>query len=370
MPPPHAQLRPPLPDSRLAYALCQASGWGAFTVLRIWTALAGTSLPAARVALSILLLNGGALALTETLHRYVRRHHWQALRPGPLVVRILAASCVLAVPLTLASVLTPVFTLQLPDDWVQGARASGHGRLLLLGLLVNGCNWALLFALWLAMYFTLIAIREHRGAALRQSELSRALQLAELKLLKSQLNPHFLFNALNTVRSLITEDAAKAQLAVTRLASTLRYTLRANHQELAPLAHELEIVLDYLELEKLRFEERLAVRIEVTREAARALIPVMLLQTVVENAVKHGIAELPAGGELCVSALLERDVVLLEVRNPRSPASAQPDGASGGTGLRNSQERLRLMFGSDAGLELDLSIAEVAVTRIRIPQRS
>jgi hypothetical protein len=367
MPPPHA---PQPPDTRLAYGLCQASGWGAYTLLRIWTALTGTAAPKAPIALSILLLNGVALALTEMLHRYVRRHHWQALRPGPLILRILTASCILAAPLTLASVFTPVFTLQLPDDWVQEALASGHGRLLLLGLLVNGCNWALLFALWLAMYFTLIAIREHRSAALRQSELSRALQLAELKLLKSQLNPHFLFNALNTVRALIVEDAGKAQLAVTRLASTLRYTLRANHQELVPLAHELEIVLDYLELEKLRFEERLAVRIEVTREAARARIPVMLLQTVVENAIKHGIAELPAGGELCVSAVLEPDVVRLEVRNPRAPESAPSGGASEGTGLRNSQERLRLMFGSDAGLELDLSIAGLAVTRIRIPQRS
>jgi two-component system sensor histidine kinase AlgZ len=204
------------------------------------------------------------------------------------------------------------------------------------------------------------------GAALRQSELARALQQAELRLLKSQLNPHFLFNALNTVRSLIADDPSRAQHAVTHLANTLRYTLGAGQNELVALARELEIVADFLELEKMRFEERLTIEREVAADAGGAQIPVMLLQTVVENAIKHGIAELPAGGVLRIFAALQDGVLVLNVENPRPPASARP--VREGTGLRNAEERLRLLFDSSATLELDLSQPTLATTRIRIRQ--
>ena len=103
-------------------------------------------------------------------------------------------------------------------------------------------NWAFVFMIWLALYFGALALRQYRSAELRQSELARALQLAELRLLKSQLNPHFLFNALNTVRSLIADDPPRAQDAVTRLANTLRYTLTSAQDELVTLEQELEIV--------------------------------------------------------------------------------------------------------------------------------
>ncbi len=122
--------------------------------------------------------------------------------------------------------------------------------------------------IWLVLYFGALALRQYRSAELRQSELARALQLAELRLLKSQLNPHFLFNALNTVRSLIADDPPRAQDAVTRLANTLRYTLTSAQDELVTLEQELEIVQDYLALESLRFEDRLRIDCDVDRRRA------------------------------------------------------------------------------------------------------
>jgi hypothetical protein len=199
-------------------------------------------------------------------------------------------------------------------------------------------------------------------------ESARALQQSELRLLKSQLNPHFLFNALNTVRSLIADDPSRAQHAVTHLANTLRYTLGAGQNELVSLARELEIVADFLELEKMRFEARLTIEREIAADASSAQIPVMLLQTVVENAIKHGIAELPAGGVLRICAVLSDGMLVLSVENPRPAASVPP--AREGTGLRNAEERLRLLFDSRATLELDLSQPTRATTRIRIPQHS
>ena len=191
------------------------------------------------------------------------------------------------------------------------------------------------------------------------------LQAAELRLLKSQLNPHFLFNALNTIRSLIAYDPSRARDAVTHLAGMLRYTLSSSQDELVSLAQELEIVNDYLALESMRFEERLQIEMDIAQNARGVRIPVMLLQTVVENAIKHGIAELPAGGVLRISAALDGDLLAMEVSNPR-PHSGH-NSTQEGVGLKNAAERLRLLFGPRGSLELDLADANLAVVHIRIP---
>jgi LytS/YehU family sensor histidine kinase len=226
-------------------------------------------------------------------------------------------------------------------------------------------NWTAVFIAWLVIYFTALAVREHRSAQLKQSELARALQLAELRLLKSQLNPHFLFNALNTVRSLIADNPARAQDAVTRLAKTLRYTLTSPQDELVTLSQELDIVADYLELESMRFEERLRIELHVPDDAAGVQIPVMLLQTLVENAIKHGIAQLPSGGLVRVSATVQSEMLVLEVENPRPPARVRT--SQEGVGLQNARDRLRLLFGARARLDLDLSQPSVTTARLRIP---
>jgi LytS/YehU family sensor histidine kinase len=258
--------------------------------------------------------------------------------------------------------LTPLAALQDPGVVDVGLGLHAGPRLILL---LNAINWAFLFWTWFTLYFIALAVRQYRSVELRQSELARALQLAELRLLKSQLNPHFLFNALNTVRSLIAHDPGRAQDAVTRLANTLRYTLSSAQEELVTLAQELEIVQDYLDLESLRLEDRLRIDCEVSAEAREMRIPVMLLQTVVENAIKHGIAELPAGGTLKVRGHVRDGALVLEVDNPR-PATP-PRATSEGIGLRNAAERLRLLFGDRASLDIDLSVPAAATTRVRIP---
>jgi len=214
-------------------------------------------------------------------------------------------------------------------------------------------NWTFLMLVWCGLYFGALAVRAHRSAELRESELARALQLSELGRLKAQLNPHYLFNALNTVRALIVIDASAAQEAVTRLARTLRYTLGAGEEDLIGLAQELETVEDYLALESLRLGDRLHVAWEISDAARGARIPVMLLQTLIENAIKHGIAELEAGGTLTVAADLKARVLRLCVENPcpRSQAPVRPEGI----GLRNATERLRHLYGPNACLELGIS---------------
>jgi hypothetical protein len=353
------------PATGQLYWVCQVGGWGVLAVSRVWAALFYLHLPWLATVTAAVVLHGAALGVTHALRAYVRRRNWLALPRSRLVVRIVLAGMLLGVPFGIATNLTPLAVLQDPGILPDGSGLSAGPALVLL---LNVINWAFVFMIWLALYFGALAVRQFRSAELRESELARALQLAELRLLKSQLNPHFLFNALNAVRSLIPDDPARAQDAVTRLANTLRYTLSSAREELVPVAQELEIVQDYLDLESLRLEDRLRIDCEVSAEARAVRIPVMLLQTVVENAIKHGIAELPAGGVLRIHGELHDGALVLEVENPR-PAAARVE-VSEGIGLRNAAERLRLLFGDGARLHVDLSRPAVATASIRIPVRA
>ncbi len=356
--------------SQRAYWSCQLGGWGSYALLQGYAAIVSLDVSWERIADEILVLHASGLGLTHWLRGYVRRNRWHSLRTPRLAWRIALAGVVLAIPLGLAATFMAVGdmhdALSGPDEYTT---AGGTLRpFTLLRACLQIANWAALLIVWLIIYFIVVRLREQRLAQLRQSELARALQFAELRLLKSQLNPHFLFNALNTIRSLIAYDPSRAQDAVTRLASTLRYTLSSSEDELVPLAQELEIVNDYLELESMRFEERLRVQLDISPAVTGIRIPVMLLQTVVENAIKHGIAELPAGGVLQIRADLQDDALAIVVANPRPPTP--PGSAQEGVGLRNSAERLRLLFGTRGALELDLSDANIATVRIRVPRDS
>lgn len=352
--------------SQLAYWIFQLTGWGVITLGRFVGGVTLLDLAWSRLLLELLLVNTVGLALSHWLRDFVRRNRWRALPIRKLAWRILVVSFVCGAPLGIVTQFTYLSALVDPGLLLREYAPALQFQLALpFGIALEIANWTAVFIAWLVIYFIAVAVREHRSAQLKQSELARALQLAELRLLKSQLNPHFLFNALNTVRSLIADDPARAQDAVTRLAKTLRYTLTSPQDELVTLSQELEIVADYLELESMRFEDRLRVEIHVPDEAAGVHIPVMLLQTLVENAIKHGIAQLPAGGLLRVSARLQNELLMLEIENPRS--SAPLTTAHDGVGLSNARDRLRLLFGARASLELDLSQPSVTTARLYIP---
>jgi len=357
----------------MAYWLCQILGWGFNAFSQTYSGiLNGVAATPLRIGLEIASLNALALIYTHFLRNYIKRHGWHTLSIGALLPRMFAAAALFGVPIAVIMRSMSVAWL-----WV-GATPENQQALEQLGgdfgeLLVRSdplisivMNWTAVIVLWTAMYLSITSLRDRRLAELRQSELAHALKVAELRVLKSQLNPHFLFNSLNSVRALIADDPTGAQKAVTQLARTLRYTLTAGQEEVVSLERELEIVADYLELESLRLGERLRIERTISSEARLARIPVMLLQTIVENAIKHGIAELPQGGVLRISAEVRDTLLLIEVDNPRPATTLQAQ--SQGIGLRNAAERLRLLFGAAATLDLDLSRPDLALARIRIPQ--
>lgn len=359
---------PPLSPSKsqLVYWTFQLTGWGVITLGRFIGGVTVLDLAWARLLLELLLVNTAGLVLSHWLRDFVRRNRWRALPIRKLAWRILVASFVCGAPIGIVTQFTYLSALVDPGTLLREYAPALQVQLALpFAIALEIANWTAVFIVWLVMYFTALAVREHRSAQLKQSELARALQLAELRLLKSQLNPHFLFNALNTVRSLIADHPGRAQSAVTHLANTLRYTLSSRQEELVTLSQELDIVADYLELESMRFEDRLRVETAIPQEAAAVRIPVMLLQTLVENAIKHGITELPSGGVLRISAVVRDEVLVMEVENPRPAASNRESQES--VGLRNARDRLRLLFGARASLDLDVSKPAVATARLRVP---
>jgi hypothetical protein len=221
-----------------------------------------------------------------------------------------------------------------------------------------------------------------------QDQLAQELRLqtsrAELKALRAQINPHFLFNALNAIASLIHTDPTRADAAVEQLAEVFRYTLRRSEQEWAPLDQELAFARAYLDVEQARFGKRLSFAIDASPAAMRAQVPSMLLHTLVENAVKHGISQVRSAGRIEIHAHGEGDTVILEVRDngpfePRPLAQdrsgfaahpgARPDGES--FGLRSIHDRLRGHFGERASLSLTrdgahgLTVARVVMPLVR-----
>lgn len=179
---------------------------------------------------------------------------------------------------------------------------------------------------------------------------------SELKALRAQINPHFLFNALNTVASLIHSDPARADRAVEQLSEVFRHTLRRSENEWAPLDQELAFAAAYLDVEEARFGTRLRYTIDADADAGRALVPAMLVHTLVENAVKHGIAQLRGHGTLDVVARLAGDRLTVEVvdNGPGPGAAERPGEPRRGEqfGLRSVRDRLRGHFGDAARFSL------------------
>jgi len=190
-----------------------------------------------------------------------------------------------------------------------------------------------------------------RVETLRQQELNRLVTQAELRALQSQMNPHFLFNALNTLYGTIPRESTAARRIVLNLADIFRYFLRSE-KPFVTLSQEMEIVRAYLEVEQLRLGDRLSVTMDVEDTALHVAIPVLSIQPLVENAIKHGVAASEEPGYVKVSARLHGDALRVTVENTGTGQST-PHSSGAGLGLRNVRRRLEICYGSNAALSLD-----------------
>jgi LytS/YehU family sensor histidine kinase len=191
----------------------------------------------------------------------------------------------------------------------------------------------------------------------------RLVDQAELRALQSQIHPHFLFNALNTLYGTIPREASTARRMVLNLAEIFRYFLQSD-KVLVPLDHELEIVRAYLEVEQLRLGERLRVDFQIDGSTRDLPIPVLSVQPLVENAIKHGVARSASAGY--VRILATRDPEGLRIRVENSASQGPPENSGAGVGLKNVERRLKICYGSAASLRLVVA-AEVTVAELNVP---
>lgn len=217
-------------------------------------------------------------------------------------------------------------------------------------------------------------LEQRREQEKREQSLIVEAGRSELKALRAQINPHFLFNALNVIASLTHRDPDQAEAVVEQLAEVFRYTLSRSEQEWVRLEDEVAFIESYLAVEKARFGDRLQVQLEIGPEALGCLIPTMIIQTLVENAVKHGISQLKTPGRIVIGASIERGELAIRVVD-NGPGPAAEPGRRGGRprmgssyGLKNVHSRLEGYFGESASLDLrrDTMTGET-VAELRIP---
>ncbi len=220
------------------------------------------------------------------------------------------------------------------------------------------------FFIWNCIYFIYHYVSETRKNQLDNLKLEALVKSLELKTIKSHINPHFIFNALNSIRALIDEDPTRARQAVTGLSKLLRSSMQSDQQEIISLEKELDTVKDYLALEFIRFEDRLKLVYQIDEITLDHPIPPMMLQTLVENAIKHGISKAIEGGEITVSTKAHTDQYELSVVN-----SGKLNLIEGheGFGLASTANRLNLIFGDKATFTIHQIAPELVEAKVIIP---
>ena len=247
------------------------------------------------------------------------------------------------------------------------APASSFVEVLRELLLARGALGLFEYLLCLVGWMAFRAARRSRD--LERAESRWALQLAESRLqaLRAQLDPHFLFNTLNTVVSLVRQSRnPEAVEALVELGALLRASLTGEADHVVTLAAELELVRRYLGIERLRFGDRLRASVEAPAETLGARVPVLVLQPLVENAIKHGVALQVAPGALRIRAFRDGGCLVLEVRDD-GPGLSAGGGGGTGIGLRNTRERLQRLYGDDAELLLVDAPGGGALARVALP---
>lgn len=341
---------------RLTYWLCQVLGWTVYVcigLIFVWIYY-----PPGEPFWKYIIVYaaGGAIAVvcTHIYRAFLQKRSWLTLPPFRALVRVIPASFVVGFIITFLTACTyiPVF----PRAYFV---SSGYGW-------IFGALYAWIGSVfgWNVIYFGVHYFQQSRAAEVEQLRLSVVAKDAQFRALVSQLNPHFIFNCLNSIRARIGEDPEDAQAMITELSSILRYSLDSGRRRTVSLADELEAVSAYLKLEAMRFEERLRIRIDAAPAALSAAMPPMLLQTLVENGIKHGIASLPRGGEIRIDAKLNDGALHLQVTNSGQIA---PTNNSTHLGLENARERLRLLYGAKASLTVRNNGSQSVIAEVSLP---
>ena len=265
---------------------------------------------------------------------------WLDMRLPKLLPRLIISSFATSVVIA---------TIDILSDYVTNINNIQANSIFISDVIVSVFAVLILVLAWNAIYFTFHFFQKSRNQEISNLELAASKRESELKNLRSQLNPHFLFNSLNSIKALVDLDPVKAKSSVTTLSNLLRQSLMLGKENSVTLADELKVAKSYLDLEKIRFEERLQVSWEIDDSLESFQIPPFSLQMMIENAIKHGISHLKEGGMVTVKAYKLNKAVCIEVQNSGNLRQV----VDLGVGIQNVKQRLSLQYGNLAVFSLE-----------------
>ena len=279
-----------------------------------------------------------------------------------ILIHIPASIMLSATHLAIYAAIYPVFA------HIPGARPTSFA-VEYPNLLVNFFHLGLVFY-WGVLFikFALDSYHKYQERTLKESQLTASLAQAQLQVLKMQLQPHFLFNTLNTISELVHEDADAAEKMIVRLSNLLRIGLETAGVQLIGLKEELEFLEKYLSIEQIRFGERLGIHIDVEAEVLDALVPNMILQPLVENAIRHALSPRKKGGSIKIKAKRKQNFLLLRVCDDGQTLKKDEEIIfAEGIGLSNTRARLRHLYGTQYRFDLSVAAEGGLAIDIEIP---
>ncbi len=319
------------------YWTCQVTGWTLYTLINLFFFKLSYTTNIRDVFNFILWLPVG-IGITH-LFRYIVVH-FNILRSRIIsqILFILISSLIMAFFYVLLTIgLAKIF----------GVITYKVSFISILSTILN-CTGVFLF--WCLIYFGFHYFDNYKKTEIQNLRLEANSKEVELNRLKAQLNPHFMFNSMNSIRALIDENPVKAKLAVTQLAHILRHSLLSNKNKFISLEEELNLVKDYLELEHIRYEERLRFTFDIDPNTLQKQIPPMIIQTLAENAIKHGISKQTKGGEIKITSSLSTNGFKIQILNTGQLIQNESDAT--GFGISNTINRLKLLYGDGASFSL------------------
>lgn len=337
-------------NKKKAYWIIQSIGWTLYAAILILGGYVVSSDFQLIMAVPIIIEAAFFFAITHSYRALNRHWGWLHLPAIQLLPKMLFSIFVMAVPIYFIRVLV---------SYILGIYSP---NLLNIGNIVGNVigDFFALF-IWTSLYYAFHYFERYNLSLKYEVAMKRM----ELDRLKSQLNPHFIFNALNSIRALVDEDPVKSKKAINHLSNILRSSLSADSKELILFRDEMDTVKAYLAMETIRFEERLRTHIEVSPETETVFVPPLMLQTLVENGIKHGVSKLKQGGDLSVNAFIEKKYLIVEIRN--SGQLNQKELKEKGYGVKNTIQRLKIIFKNKAEFNISNESKNMVLTLVRIP---
>jgi two-component system LytT family sensor kinase len=342
------------------YWIFQLVGWGSYALLNIFLVLLlnysdAEAVNFDQIIISYFLQASFFLLSTHLFRNYVLKWKWINLHVSKVIPRVSLSVMVL----TILNYLFQVFIS------FQLGNVDPKTEFQPVFIVTNLVVVFVFYFLWASIYF-LYNYMESYNVSLKQEA---AINEIKLNALKSQLNPHFIFNALNSVRALVDENPVKAKIAITQLSNIMRNSLVMDKKMVISFTDELKTVQDYLNLELIRFEERLKIEFDIHPESGQYEVPPLMLQTLVENGIKHGISSLIKGGLLRIETRIEDSMLCIRIWNSGKYSEDNTKSKGTGFGIQNTIQRLSIIYGDKASFRISNESNNFVLTEIKIPKR-